>query len=1238
MKKLLALTTALGLALSPLPSSANNVNFSTVPELVGDAYFSQSGTDSGGTTIGVDCTKAAPCKTVTKALAFLATNISGGAGPNRNYTLLFDASNQAFSGAWQITSPVILTSAHTVSAGYTTTFGSYNTAYGTRKALWTGGVDTAGTWSSTTLNSQPACVSTALTGHAGNMTMLSGSDVNYYAGTMWVNGHRVNQVMNPRPGYDWAPILGLAEATATATFTNGSTNITINDLSKLPTGVGVGFTQGSVVFMTATNGFLANTPYRIINKSANTGSGTITVGYRYANENPIVATSAGPGSSALMNLSPIGTQNILNPTATYAAANPSVNISDLSKIGRNGDPIQFQTTVGNVNLNYVYYIQSKSAATGPGTIQLYAGLPGNGGTLVTPSTSGSALVNDPIQSLNAGDRTTLTYKNQFAYNPTYPIDSATNPTDVKVQINAFDSSAIIPVATTSAGVVTLNSRSQRLTNIYPMLTYRVLNRFEDLGTGGFTGELYTDRTGGNLYYTPRADLGETCASLNVAGTAIIPGSVTTMLKISTAQNDIFNSGTGVATLPAGNIIFKNIQFSHVNSTAFTGAMNIDGSAGGITTSQTQFYDSAIAPAIQVIGANNVTFESVQISHMASAGIVMSYGTNHSAIQNSEIYDLSGGGVTTGMLIQQSSPFRANASSFTQQTTNLGPSTPSFTPNLPATYLDLTGAADCCVVVTNNKIHDAGQFGGIDGCVRMTGGQKYAITYNTIYDCGRSGVAIGTWGLFNTPYQDYVRSTIHYAPVWGNDFSHNEVYYTNREQVTYAGGTSSPGTAVPMRAMSDFGAVYLAGPQDGTGTGSVSDRLTYSYNYIHDWTASVGNTISATNRSQSLAIINPQGYNGVGDYHDSQVAAGIIEHHNVFATGGTSTAGGYANPNVITQHTGDQRTTYYNNIFYGTFPTGAGNYGDSIVRNDLSPCSQYACWKNGMSVNYGLMGTVAGNLYQAAGAVTAATVNTAGTFTGTTGDYIVTGTTGNGYAKYAASVHCVNGSGMTAVNSIVSNGAYQLALPTSPDPVTAANLTGAALNITIAPGFGTDSGSAAPSCSSNSCTSTGGSIYYYFLYAAAGSDGLVGTNQYNNITAWSVGGITGATTAGPFNNGLSNNFSSFPLMGTFANNLYSMNGANLSYWSSNIDAFATVVTLTQAGGGLMENGTLYGGGGTHDGAGILPNFNNPNLNDFSFASSYAGPGTATPCGGTGGQSPTCWTGFTPWDYKNVAGAH
>lgn len=91
-------------------------------------------------------------------------------------------------------------------------------------------------------------------------------------------------------------------------------------------------------------------------------------------------------------------------------------------------------------------------------------------------------------------------------------------------------------------------------------------------------------------------------------------------------------------------------------------------------------------------------------------------------------------------------------------------------------------------------------------------------------------------------------------------------------------------------------------------------------------------------------------------------------------------------------------------------------------------------------------TTHGVLAVATTGVTSATIAAAGTFTGTTGTYTVTGTTGTG-TKFTASCTLTNGSGITAVLSILTAGAYTVNPTTlTSEPVTATNLSTAALNI------------------------------------------------------------------------------------------------------------------------------------------------------------------------------------------------
>ena len=73
---------AFALLLWSVAAQANMIEARSAGAPKADAYFSPSGQDSEGHAIGADCTYASPCRTVEKALSFLAQNIAqaGGAG------------------------------------------------------------------------------------------------------------------------------------------------------------------------------------------------------------------------------------------------------------------------------------------------------------------------------------------------------------------------------------------------------------------------------------------------------------------------------------------------------------------------------------------------------------------------------------------------------------------------------------------------------------------------------------------------------------------------------------------------------------------------------------------------------------------------------------------------------------------------------------------------------------------------------------------------------------------------------------------------------------------------------------------------------------------------------------------------------------------------------------------------------------------------------------------------------
>ena len=99
------------------------------------------------------------------------------------------------------------------------------------------------------------------------------------------------------------------------------------------------------------------------------------------------------------------------------------------------------------------------------------------------------------------------------------------------------------------------------------------------------------------------------------------------------------------------------------------------------------------------------------------------------------------------------------------------------------------------------------------------------------------------------------------------------------------------------------------------------------------------------------------------------------------------------------------------------------------------------------------------------------------------------------------------------------------------------------------------------------------------------------------------------------------------------------GGQLSSKASGAVTFAQWLADKGAQGVTQDLGSLYGRSVSPDAPGILPNFVSLDTGNFAFNSTYAGPGVASACAGTGAGtvSPACGLGFVPWDYSNV-GAH
>ncbi len=798
------------------------------PAAAADAYFSPTGSDSAGYAIGVDCTSAAPCKTVAKALSFLASNIAHGAGPNRNYSLAFDGGK----GPFRLASTAILTSAHTVSSGYTTTFDVYN---GTQTE-WSGGLDTAGTWTSTTLPSgAPGCVSSYL----AHLAPLKEANAKYYVGAAWINGHRVQETINPRSGNPWATVPGSAG----------------------------GADRGSQLF--------------------------------------------------------------LGPTGRLSSGSATISINDLSRIGLVGQTISFGTVAGGLLAHRPYWILTKSAATGSGSITVSLD---RGGARFASSASAAIQIEDPVQSGNAGDRTIPPGENVFPYDRAKAeFATAFNQTDVKAEVAAFEPSLAPVFSVTGTGVVALNSRIFDIKHLFPGNGYRVWNRFEDLGSGGYTGELYTNRTTGLIYYTPRTDLKETCASINATGQAIIPSSLETLVKISSARADIATAGAGAPGAAVGNLVFKHILFEHTNTSVFTGVHNLSGAVGGFISSVSSHYAGPLEWAVVTIGARNVTFDAVTMAHFGGSALAIGWGSNHDTVQNSKLYDAGGALITAGGALSFFDPYHYNSDSGYYGASDFGPSTPSFNAGYYATNKDLTGASDCCQTFTNNFLYDGGIVHPGMGCMTLSGWQKFAVTHNTMHDCGGFGFTATTDVAvsdgppsFNGIVQAVHSGSTIYAPFYANVFSYNEIYNCGYE--TTVMGARVPGGAM----MDDFGCFYISGPQDGDGT-NPANALQITYNKVHDVSAAAYPV-----NDQVHPAMKPHGIDGILDYHDGNNSNGIVERNNLFYNRSAAAVGAAVYPTRITQHTGNLRSIIANNIFASVFPAGYKIDANFVPRMDITP--------------------------------------------------------------------------------------------------------------------------------------------------------------------------------------------------------------------------------------------------------------------------------------------------------------
>jgi hypothetical protein len=683
----------------------------------------------------------------------------------------------------------------------------------------------------------PGCVSSYL----ARLAPLKEAKAKYYVGAAWINGHRVQETINPRSGNPWATVPGTAG----------------------------GGDRGSSMFV--------------------------------------------------------------GPVARLSSGSATISINDLARIGLVGQTISFDTAVGNLAAHHPYWILSKSGTAGSGNITV-SWSPG-GSPIVAPA-SAKIQIEDPVQSASSGDRANPVGENVFAYDAAQAdFATAYNQTDVKGEIAALMPHLAPVFFANGKGVVVLNSRIFRVLHMYPGNGYRVWNRFEDLGSGGYTGELYTNRTTGLIYYTPRTDLKESCASINAAGQAIIPSSLETLVKISSAKADIAAAGAGAPGATVGNFVFRHILFEHTNTAVFTGVHDLAGASGGFISTEPAHYAGPLEWAIVTIGARNVTFDAVTMAHFGGSALAVGWGSNHGTVQNSKLYDAGGALITAGAALSYFDSYHYNSDSGYYGTSVFGPSTPSFNIGFGAINRDLTGASDCCQTFTNNFLYDGGIVHPAMGCMTIGGWQKYVITHNTMHDCGSSGLSISTdiaaapgppsfLGLVTAVKSG---NTVYY-PFYGNVISYNEIYNCGYE-------TTVLGARIPGGAMStDFGCLYFRGSQDGDGT-NPANRLQITYNKIHDASAAAYPVLKWNGHGLSLV---PHGYDAVLDYQDGNNANGVVERNNLFYNRSAAAIGAPVYPSRIGQHTGSMRSIIANNIFASVFPEGSKIYNNYFPLLEVSP--------------------------------------------------------------------------------------------------------------------------------------------------------------------------------------------------------------------------------------------------------------------------------------------------------------
>jgi hypothetical protein len=256
------------------------------------------------------------------------------------------------------------------------------------------------------------------------------------------------------------------------------------------------------------------------------------------------------------------------------------------------------------------------------------------------------------------------------------------------------------------------------------------------------GEWYLDRQTGILSYWPRAD--EELNNVEV----VAPVVQKTLLSV-----------TGTIIKPVINLNFKGIYIEHVDwplppygFAAMFGCLQLT-SDGGKPPIKFLWIESAVSYKY----ARYCNFTDGGIAHVGGIGMSLLNGCSRNGIEGNQIYDLGGGGITAGALLNRDTWQWAD----------------------PVAEDDHQGYR-----ITNNYIHNCGldYFGSVG--ITISGTQEALVAHNLIHDISYAGIVI----TGNEAPQHIARN---------NTIEYNHIYHVQTVAV-------------------DGGGIYCTFPHDGWG--------------------------------------------------------------------------------------------------------------------------------------------------------------------------------------------------------------------------------------------------------------------------------------------------------------------------------------------------------------------------------------------------------------------------------------